>query len=157
MREKSYAYIPEEPEKIDQLIIESYDQLVRLERRNLLLVSAIVIFSVLTKINPTEGKIIGISFQHIKEIHFYLGLVALVSYFLIAYLVYGYPKFKATLKAKREISKKAMSISRNVRWWEIEWGRLQLNLKYLSWLLFHYIFPLIFGVTAIIVGLLKAV
>lgn len=157
MREKSYNYSPDEPEKIDQLIVESYDQLVQLERRNLLLVSAIVFFSALTKINPTEGKIIGISFQQLKEIHFYLGLVALVSYFLIAYLVYGYPKFKATLKAKRDISKKAMLISHNAHWWEIEWERFWLDFKYLSWLLFHYIFPLIFGVTAIIIGLLKAV
>ncbi len=157
MREKSYTYIPEEHEKIDQLIVESYDQLVQLERRNLLLVSAIVFFSALTKINPTEGKIIGISFQHLKEIHFYYGLVALVFYFLFAYLVYGYPKFNATLKAKSDIAKKTMSISRNVRWWEIKWGRFWLDFKYLSWLLFHYIFPLIFGVTAIIIGLLKAV
>ncbi|MDD2266377.1 hypothetical protein [Sulfuricurvum sp.] len=157
MREKSYTYSPDEPEKIDQLIIESYDQLVQLERRNLLLVSAIVFFSALTKINPTTGNILGITFQHLKEMHFYLGLVALVSYFLIAYLVYGYPKFKTTLKAKRDISKKAMLISRNVHWWEIEWWRFSLDFKYLSWLLFHYIFPLLAGITAIIIGLLKAV
>ncbi len=104
MKEKLTRYSPEEPEKLDKLIVESYDQLVQLERRNLLLVSAIVIFSAVTKINPTNGSILGVSFENLNQVHFYLGLTSLVIYFLIAYLVYGHPKFKATLNAKSEIS-----------------------------------------------------
>lgn len=157
MREKTYTYSPKEPEELDALIVESYNQLVQLERRNLLLVSSIVFFSAFTKINPTTGSLLGVTFQNLSEMHFYTGLCALVLYFLIAYLVYGYPRFKATLKAKNAIAKNSMKISRNVSWYEIEWGRFSLDLKYRVWLIFHYIFPVLLGTLAIVIAVIKAV
>lgn len=156
MAQKTYSYSPKEPEEIDNLIVDSYNQLVQLERRNLLLVSSVVLFSALTKINPTTASFLGVTFDNLSEKHFYIGFIALILYFLTAYLIYGYPKFKSTLKAKAEISKKSMQISRNIRWFEIEWIRLILDLKYRFWLLFHYIFPVLFGIFAIVVASIKA-
>ena len=157
MTEKTYKYSPDEPEKLDNLIVESYDNLVQLERRNLLLVSSIVLFSVFANIDPASADFLGLTFKNFSEMHFYVGLSFLVFYFLVAYFVYGYPSFKAALKAKKEISKKSMAITRNIKWHEIMWRRLSLDFKYIFWLVFHYIFPIFFGCFAIIVGVLKVV
>ncbi len=157
MKEKTYKYSPNESEDVDAIIIESYDKLVQLERRNLLVVSFIVFFSALSNINPTKGALLGFTFDKFSEKHFYITLIALIIYFLSAYLVYGYPKFKSTIKSKKESKKQAMTITSNVNWWHLEWPRIRIDLKYWVWLSFHYLLPIVMAIIAIFTGIMKIV
>ena len=157
MKDRTYKYSPHESETIDSIIVESHDHLVQLERRNLLLVSFIILFSAITNVNPSDGKFLGLTFEHLSEKHFYISLISLIVYFLIAYIIYGLPKFKSAIKTKKESLRKAMTITSAVRRWHIEWSRLRLDLKYLVWLSFHFLLPVLMAIIAICAGLIKIV
>ena len=98
MNEKSYKYSPHEPEEIDNLITGSYDRFIQLERRNLLLISFLVIFSSIANINPDKVSILGLTFENFGVTHFYSTLVVLVVYFLSAFVIYGYPNYRIAKK-----------------------------------------------------------
>ena len=157
MQEKSYKYSPRESEVIDDLIAGSYDRFIQLERRNLLVISFVTVFSAATNINPSKGSFLGLSFESFSVSHYYISLVILAVYFLSAFVIYGYPNYKIATRTKGDIAKKAMTITSTVRRWHIEWSRLKLDLKYISWVFIHYLLPLIFGCVAIIVGTIKII
>ena len=58
MKEKTVTtrYNPEEPEKLDSIISESYNNFVRLERRNLLAISSVILISYFGGADPTSVK-----------------------------------------------------------------------------------------------------
>ena len=157
MKEKTYKYSPHEPDELDAAIIESHDRLVQLERRNLLVVSFVLLFSYITSLNPAKATFLGLTFDHFSEKHFYLILVVLILYFLTACLVYGYPKFRTSIKSKKETLSKAMTITTNVSWWHIEWPRIWLDIRYWAWLSFHYLLPIAVSIIAIFIGIIKIV
>ncbi len=154
---RTYKYSSKESEELDDLIVVSYDRFIQLERRNLLVISFVIIFSSVMNINPSKGSFLGLTFENFSSTDYYLTLLVLVVYFLSAFIVYGYPNYKLTLKKKDEIAKKAMTISSNVRIWHIEWSRLKLDFKYLSWLFLHYLLPVILGLLSIVMGIVKIV
>ncbi|VUD69403.1 hypothetical protein TDB9533_04770 [Thalassocella blandensis] len=157
MREKTYKYSPNESGELNEQIEGSYIRFLQLERRNLLVVSFVLLFSFYTDINPEKGTFLGLSFGSFKESHYYLTLVFLLLYFLCAFVIYGLPQYKSALEKKTEIAGKAATISINVGWWHIEWSRLRLDIKYHSWLAFHYYLPVIAGLIALVLGGFKIV
>ncbi|MCP4552136.1 MAG: hypothetical protein GY834_08895 [Bacteroidetes bacterium] len=157
MREKTYRYTPKEPEIIDSLIEGSYVRYIQLTRRNLLIVSFILLFSYLTKVNPEKAAFLGLKFDEFQESHYYIVLIGLLVYFLSAFIVYAYPKYKLALSKKDQISKNATIFTKPVKWYHIELPRLKLDFQYKFWLGFHYYFPVVIAVIALIIGVIKIV
>ncbi len=157
MNDKSYKYSQNKSNDIDTIITESHNNLVQLERRNLLIVSSILLSSSLISLNPEKATFLGFTFDHLSEKHFYFILIFMTLYFLTAFLVYGYPKFRASIKSKEESMKKATTITITVRQWHIEWPRLWLDLRYWGWLSFHYLLPILISIWALFKGLIKIV
>jgi hypothetical protein len=157
MQEKSYKYSPREPEEIDDLIAGSYGRFIQLERRNLLVVSFVTVFSALTNINPSKGALFGLSFENFNVSSYYTTLLILAVYFLSAFIIYGYPNYRIATRTKGEILKKGMTITRTVNLFHVEWSRLMLDFKYKSWVFIHYLLPVMFGCVSIIVCIIKII
>lgn len=104
-KEISFRYNRKEGEELDKIIQESYDDFVRLERRNLLIASSALLLSGISGINPTSGSISGFSFNNLNERTYYLILGCIVLYFLFAFIIYAIPSFKRALKSRKEILK----------------------------------------------------
>jgi hypothetical protein len=157
MQEKSYKYSPHEAEEIDDLIASSYDRFIQLERRNLLVVSFVTVFSALTNINPLKGTLLGLSFENFDVSNYYNSLLVLAVYFLSAFVIYGYPNYRIATRNKGNISKKAMTITRTVSCLHVEWSRLKIDLKYYLWVFIHCLFPVISGCLAILICIMKII
>ena len=153
----SMRYNPREPEDLDQIIRSSYDDFVRMERRNLLIVSSIIIFSFFAGINPEKASFLGFSFPKMNEIILFSILLTLCIYFFIAYVVYALPGFRSARKGWEEIIGKAMKISGTTHRCQIELKNYISNSRYYIWLTFNYILPLVLGLIAIGMAVVKVV
>jgi hypothetical protein len=145
-------YSPKEPEDLDQIIRSSYDDFVRMERRNLLMVSSVIIFSFYAGIKPEKVSMLGFGFSNFNKEIYYLVLLILCLYFLIAYIIYALPGFRYSINNWQKIKSKAMKISGNKHRWSIEIKNYLSNGRYYIWIVFNYIFPLVVGIGAAIIS-----
>jgi hypothetical protein len=72
---------PERDKIIHQLILESYSRFISVERRNLLLISAIILISVITGVTPEGVSAAGMAFDILTPTTYYLVLCFLIVYF----------------------------------------------------------------------------
>jgi hypothetical protein len=157
MKDRTYNYNPKESEELDALIEGSYVRFVQLERRNLLIISCILLFSLFAKVNPGKGTFFGLGFDKFQEDHYYITLITLLIYFLFAFVIYAFPQYKSALSKRGELSSNTGSITSGYEWWQVEWARLRLDVKYWVWLCFHYYLPVVIAVMTVILGVVKIV
>src|SRR5438132_929310 len=89
----SMRFNPNEPRKLDEIIRGSYDDFVRLERRNLLAISSLTIFLFFGKAQSSEIIFWGVKLQ-IETVHIFMALFSICFYFSLAYFIYAYPGYR---------------------------------------------------------------
>ena len=109
------------------------------------------------EISPKKSSFAGITFNNLEAAYLFVFLLILASYFLGAFIVYGYSNYRKTKKEKKELDSQAFVISISVRQWHMEWGRIIPIFRYQSWLFIHYYLPVGLGVISIVVGVVQAV
>ncbi len=148
-------YNSEESEEVDRIIIESYDDFVRLERRNLLLISMLVIFAGVSGLNPKAGSILGFTFNNLTENVFYLILLSLIIYFIVAFVTFSFPSFKKSLKQRKEIlsNSHTLDYSTNI----FDFGVLERihGIRFYTWLAIYFILPVFLGVLSAAICIVK--
>ena len=154
-RQIKMRFNPNEPEELDKIITGSYDDFVRMERRNLLLVSSVTLFSYLANIKPTEAKFLGFSFDNFNESNFFLILLTLTIYFLFAYTIYAIPSFRFSLKSWNSAKGKAMGIAGDKHRFSIEFKNIASSGRFLLWVFINYILPILAGIIASVFAILK--
>jgi len=90
-----------------------------------------------------------------NEITLFSILLTLCIYFFIAYLVYAFPGFRSARKVWKEVTGKAMKISGDKHRYPIELKNWISNSRYYIWLTFNYILPLVLGLIAIGIAVVK--
>lgn len=156
-KQVSTRFDPKEADKLDEIIRGSYDDFVRLERRNLLAVSVLIFLAFFGNIVGNNIVLLGISFPNIDTGMMFIILLAGCVYFLIAYAVYAYPGFRCSWKKWKGLTSGGMVISGEKHRWPIEINNFFSSMRYFSWLFVNYIFPIIMGFVALALGLSKIV
>lgn len=143
---------PEEPERLDSIISESYDNFVRLERRNLLLISSIILISFVGGATPTNFSLQYVNLPNLDKDMLFSVLMLVCVYFLVAFIIYAYPGFRAAKKQWKELTSKSVQITSNFHRFHIEKDVFLSTSRFYVWLFFNYILPVALGMLALIVG-----
>ena len=85
----SMRFNPDEPTELDKIIRGSYDDFVRLERRNLLATSAITLIFSFGNIKPNNLTLSGFGFPDLDARMLFVILFFTCLYFLFAYMIYA--------------------------------------------------------------------
>ena len=155
MSETKERFNPKEIGELDEVIRSSYNDFVRQERRNLLLLSSITFISVFSGINPSKGSILGLSFENLTEPTFYLILLVLTAYFLLAFLIYSVPNYRDAKQARRKIVSESGALEYSRPWYSIVPPNIGTDSRYFSWVFIHFGLPVIAGVISCIVAVFK--
>lgn len=153
MKQVSHRYNREEGEELDKVIHESYDDFVRLERRNLLITSSVILLSCVSELNPTRGAIFGFSFDGLNEKTYYLILAVIVFYFLSAFIIYGWPSYKRAINARKKIIENSMTITEFNKLISFDARTIFHNARYYSWTFLHFIMPSILGIISLLIAI----
>ena len=151
----SMRFNPNESRELDKIIRGSYDDFVRLERRNLLATSAITIIFFFGNIKPKNVTLSGFEFPDIDTRMLFIILFFTCLYFLVAYMIYAYPGFRDAMNKWKNLKSQAMQISGNRHRLPIEWKNSLSSARYTLWLFFNYALPVFAGVSALAVGVCK--
>lgn len=151
----SMRFNPDESTELDKIVRGSYDDFVRLERRNLLASSAITLIFFFGNVEPTEIVYAGVSFPAIDTRMLFFILFFICLYFLAAYMIYAYPGFRDVMSKWKALKAKGMQIVGDRHRWSIEWKNFLSNTRYALWLFFNYALPILVGVSALVVGACK--
>lgn len=157
MKDVTRRFNPKEAKEIDRIILESYDDFVRLERRNLLIVSSIILVSTFSNIDFSAASIFGLSFKNLDQRTYYTVLSCLVFYFSVAFATYGITGFKKAITLKREIIKNSGSLTYAIRFPFLEFPNFSHEARYRVWLTLHFILPVFLGVVSFVIGVIKIV
>ena len=157
MNMKETKFNPEASEKLDNIIRDSYDDFVRMERRNLLIVSSISIFSYFVNIDLKNSSIFGLKILNMNETVFLILLILLSLYFLVAFIIYAIPGFNSAKKEWKEVMKHAMIFSSNHLQISTLLRHSSSTVRYYIWLFLNYIFPSLLGLIAIIMLIIKMI
>ena len=145
----------DEPEELDKIIRGSYDDFVRLERRNLLATSAITLIFFFGKVTPKNLPVAGFDFPNVDARMLFVILFFACLYFLTAYMIYAYPGFRDARNKWRILKSQAMQITGNRHRLPIEGKNFLSSARYTLWLLFNYALPVVAGVSALAIGVCK--
>ena len=146
---------PSEPSKLDNIIRGSYDDFVRLKRRNLLAISSLTLFFIFGKAQPSEVIFFGVKLPHIDAANLFTALFLVSLYFSIAYFIYAYPNYRDAKSKWKELKNSAMQIIGNKHRLSIEAKNLLSTTRYYSWLFVNYIFPFLLGVISTVLAFCK--
>lgn len=146
---------PNEPTELDKIIRGSYDDFVRLERRNLIGTSAITLFFFFGKVTPKNLMLSGFGFPDIDARMLFVILFFTDLYFLTAYMIYAYPGFRDVINKWKTLKSQAMQITGNKHRLPIEGKNFLSSARYIMWLLFNYALPVVLGVSALAIGICK--
>lgn len=155
MAEVNERFNPNEVKELDEIIRSSYNIFVRLERRNLLLVSAIAVISAYSGLNPSKGTLFGFSFENLTPSAFYLILTVLTLYFLVAFLIYSVPNFRDATQARKNILSESGALEYEKPWYSIVPPNIDTDARYFSWVFVHFILPVLSGLMSIAIGVSK--
>lgn len=144
-----------ESEQVDELIRKSYSEFVRLERRNLLIVSSTILVSALAGLVPNEASILGLSFKKLTPGVFYGILVVLTIYFLAAFSIYSFPTYKEAKERRRKILKESSTLEYHKPWYSMMPPNMLSDSRYYFWMFLHFFLPIITGIASCIVGFIK--
>ncbi|MEC8859284.1 MAG: hypothetical protein VYE29_04700 [Pseudomonadota bacterium] len=153
--DRSTRYYPKEGLEIDELITSSYDAFVRLERRNLLIVSTTILFSFISSISPSESTVFGFTFNNLNESIYYTLLTILNLYFLSAFSIYAYPGYRASKNKRKEMLGKGMTITSQMRRWQIDLPNVGHSIRFNLWFFINFYLPVALGVLALVTGVYK--
>jgi len=145
----------EEPEELDKIIRSSYDDFVRLERRNLIIISGIILISFFGDANPNDLALFGFKFPNLNTELLFTIMSLVCLYFLIAFMIYSYPNFRESRKTWKNLISNTMTATGQFHRFHIELVNALSTSRYLLWLVFQYIFPVFLGLTALIIGIYK--
>ena len=154
MRQVSQRYNRKEGEELDKIIYESYDDFVRLERRNLLITSSVILLSCISGLNPTKGTIFGFSIDGLTEKTYYLALAAVVLYFLSAFIIYGFPSYKRALILRKQIIEDSMTLTEFDKLISFNLHTVFNNVRYYSWAFLHFILPTLLGAVSLLIAVI---
>lgn len=157
MKEKTITsrYNPEESDRLDSIISESYDSFVRLERRNLLAVSSVIFLSYFGGATPSSANLPFIEFPNLNVTMLFAMLSLTCLYFLIAFSIYAYPGYRASKKNWKLLTSRTLTITSNFHRFHIEKHVVLSTSRFYIWLFFNYILPVILGVISLLMGLYK--
>lgn len=157
MKERTITsrFNPEEAEQLDSIISGSYDNFVRLERRNLLAASSVMLLSYFGGANPSSFNLPFVELPNLNVTMLFASLLFICLYFLIAFVIYAYPGYRASKKSWKELTSNTMQITSNIHRFPIEIDVFLSSSRYYIWLSFNYIFPVILGVMALLAGACK--
>lgn len=155
MTERQVRFNPDEPRKLDDIVRGSYEDFVRLERRNLLAVSSLILFFVFSKAKLTDVNFFGVKLDHVSTENVFVVLFFIGLYFLVAYSIYAYPGFRDAGVKWKELKNTAMKIGGNKFRFSI-WAKNALSTaRYWLWVFVHYIFPFLIGLLSVVWALCK--
>ena len=140
----SMRFNPDEPNKLDEIVRGSYEDFVRLERRNLLGISALTMFLIFGNARPTNAAILGFSLNVDTAVMF-KALFLASAYFTVAYFIYAYPGYRTARQKWNGLKRSAMKISGQRHRPSIEAKNIISTARYRIWLFVNYEFPLFFG------------
>src|SRR5437879_5024963 len=109
-KEVSMRYNSNEPTKLDDIVRGSYEDFVRLERRNLLAISSLTLFFIFGKAQPSDVVFLGFKLPHIDAANMFAVLFFVGLYFLVAYSIYAYPGYRAAKLDWKVLKDSAMQI-----------------------------------------------
>ncbi|WP_077343658.1 hypothetical protein [Pseudocolwellia agarivorans] len=155
MVETRERYNPNEVQELDEVIRSSYNDFVRLERRNLLLTSSVTIISAFSGLNPSKGSILGFTFENLTSSAFYLILLALTAYFMAAFLIYSVPNYRDAKEARKAIVAGSHTLEYSRPWYSIVPPNIGTDSRYYCWVFIHFILPVLAGLASCIVGVLN--
>lgn len=148
---------PDEVKELDEAIRGSYNDFVRLERRNLLLSSSVILISAFSGLNPSKGSLFGFSFENLSPRNFYAILVVLTIYFLAAFWIYSIPTYKDAKQARQNILWGSGKLVYHKPWYSPFPQNFGSNARYYVWVFIHFILPVLAGVLSCVVGIVKIV
>jgi len=154
-KEITTRYNPKETEELDNIIRNSYDDFVRMERRNLLLASSVLLISFFSAFNPSNGTVFGFSFKNLSIESFYLIVLIVNIYFLVAFLIYALPSYRNAKKMRKSIIEKSGTLQYQRHRLLLELPNFKNNTQYYTWVAVYFYLPVCLGVLASIVGMLK--
>lgn len=157
MKERTITtrFNPNEADGLDSIVSQSYDNFVRLERRNLLASSSVMLISYYGGATPTQIHLPYIELPNLSTSMLFTSLTLLCLYFLVAFVIYAYPGFRAAKNNWKELTSKTMQITSNFRRFHIEKEVFLSTSRFYSWMLVNYALPVFMGVTAIAFGACK--
>jgi hypothetical protein len=148
---------PKETEELDSIIRNSYDDFVRIERRNLLIASSTILIAWFSDLNPSKGTIFGFSFNSLSVESFYLIVLIVNFYFLVAFLIYAMPSYRNVNKMRKSIIEKSGTLQYQGHRFSLELPNLKNNTQYYTWVAVYFYLPVGLGVLASLAGVLKIV
>lgn len=157
MKERTITtrYNPNEADGLDSIISQSYENFVRLERRNLLASSSVTLVSYFGGANPTQIHLPYIELPNLSTSMLFTSLMLICLYFLVAFVIYAYPGFRAAKKGWEKLTSDTMQITSNFHRFHIEIDVFLSTSRFYSWLFVNYALPVFMGVAAIALGIHK--
>jgi len=146
---------PNEADGLDSIISQSYDNFVRLERRNLLAASSVMLVSYFGGANPTSINLPFIELPNLNVSMLFTLLLLTCMYFLIAFVIYAYPGYRVSKKGWNELTSKSMQITSEFHRFHIEKEVFLSTSRFYIWLFVNYMLPITMGLAAILIGVCK--
>lgn len=146
---------PNETKELDELIINSYDAFVRLERRNLLLISSIIAISGFIDLKPSDASAFGFKFDNLSANAFYFISLLLNLYFMVAYSIYAWPLFRNAHKTHQNIISGSGTLEYERPWYSLKVPNFGSDARYYIWIFVHFILPEVMGTIAFVIGVVK--
>ncbi len=147
---------------ISEILSDPLSGVTRNERRNLIAASFVVALMSITHAYPKEFVSLGIKIET-SDLHYFVwGAIAVVTYFMVAFVIYGLGDYMRAGALKYEYDKAVYLAGEN--WGEddqAELDEMHLSIRSIDWVyvygkyflsvraFFEFIFPLCCGVTAI--------
>jgi len=142
--------IPKQKEDLDQLIESSFDEFVKKERRNTLLVSVISLFICVSKAMPTETSLLFFKINNLRPHPVYIILLTFQLYAITAFYLYASPQFRKSAKKWLETScKSPYRIDGSEPLWSIHRENLGIKFRHALWVFFEFRLPFILSILAI--------
>lgn len=145
----------DEPEDLDSIIVESYDSFVRLERRNLLVSSSVTLIAYFGDATTGIFNTSIMRFPAMSENMLFTILIITSLYFLVAYLIYAYPGYRTSKNKWKKLTSSQIEITSNFHLLHIEKEMVLSDSRFLIWQFISFYLPVLMGLMAIAVGLLK--
>ncbi len=147
----------EEAEHLDSIITNSYSDFVRLERRNLVAASCVMLLAYFGNASPSNVNLPFIKLPNLNITMLFTALLLTCLYFLLAFIIYAYPGYRESKKNWEELTSETFQITSNFRWYHIEKDVFLSTSRFYIWLFFNYLLPVAMGLLALFFGACKII
>lgn len=154
-REVRETYIPRVDEWVTNQIYSSYSNYTKPERKQLLLLASISIISAVIDLNPNKINILGLTFDNLTNNTYYgIALIAVI-YKLVSFYIFSTPSRIEIQKSRKDLLEKSWIATYNKPLISIDYNKCLTRSKFLLLISLQYYIPIIAGLTAIILCLIK--